>query len=264
MACRRNRPGASRYRLEVHASNDRGRSWALRSILAEGRKGLWEPLLLLMPDGTIQAYYASEEASHPDQTIEMRVSTDRGKTWSASTTVAAKRGSRDGMPGVTRLPSGELLVVFEAQDMPPFRFIVRAVRSNDGGRTWPNHRELVYRPSASTSDRWSAGAPAIVLTRSGGLLAAFQTDERVSYHRNTPENDPRHPDYNYVRHTTLAVIRSDDGGKTWSDPTYLVGGPGDSACWNGLYSLSDGGVLVLTTHRGRVWCKRMGNSLRED
>ena len=87
-------------------------------------KGLWEPFLLLLPDGVVQVYYASEERCKPDQRVEMRTSSDGGKTWGSPVTVAQKRGSRDGMPGVVRLEN-ELLAVFEAQDEPPYRFVIR-------------------------------------------------------------------------------------------------------------------------------------------
>ncbi len=35
-----------------------------------------------------------------------------------------------------------LLAVFEAQDVPPFRFVIRGVRSSDLGQTWAATRQL--------------------------------------------------------------------------------------------------------------------------
>jgi hypothetical protein len=150
---------AGAYRLEIHASADGGNHWVMRGTIATGHEGLWEPFLFLLPDGTIQAYYASEEGCKPDQRIEIRSSSDGGKTWNSPIVVAEKKGSRDGMPGVARLNEKELLTVFEAQDKPPFRFVIRGVRSTDNGRTWSTVRELIYAPENATKNRWGAGAP---------------------------------------------------------------------------------------------------------
>ena len=119
------------FRIEVSSSRD-GNDWVVRSTVATGTQGIWEPFLLPLHDGKVQVYYASEEGCFPDQRIEMRTSTDGGMSWGTPVTVAEKKGSRDGMPGVVRLNGQELLVVFEAQDQPPFRFVIRGV----GSLTW--------------------------------------------------------------------------------------------------------------------------------
>ena len=90
------------FRIEVSSSRD-GNDWVVRSTVATGTQGIWEPFLLPLPDGTVQVYYASEEGCYPDQRIEMRASTDGGMSWGTPVTVAEKKGSRDGMPGVVRL-----------------------------------------------------------------------------------------------------------------------------------------------------------------
>lgn len=255
VACRHHTLAARRYRLEVYASEDQGKHWSLRSTLAEGTEGLWEPFLLQLPNGKLQGYYASEEGCHPEQTIEMRTSIDGGKIWADAVTVARKKGSRDGMPAAALLPTGEILVVFEAQDLPPFRFVLRAVRSMNGGKSWSKERELVYRPTNPARSRWSAGAPSVITTSAGRLLVAFQTDDRVTYEQRSSERDPASPIYNYPRHASFAYLASDDNGKTWNGPSYLLGGPRHSACWNAFCPLHSGRVLALTTHEGRVWCR---------
>ncbi len=255
VALRHHRPEQRRYRLEVYASEDQGYHWALRSVLAEGTTGLWEPFLMLLPDGTLQAYYASEEGCYPDQTIEMRSSPDQGHTWGTPLTVASKARSRDGMPAVVRLAAGELLVVFEAQDLPPYRFVLRAVRSRDGGASWSEERELVYRPANPARRPWSAGAPSAVVTAQSRIMVGFQTDEQVRYQPDDPRQDPAAPAYNYLRHTSFAFVTSDDHAETWNPAVHLVGSPEQPACWNALYLLESGRILALTTYQGRVWCK---------
>ncbi len=225
--------------------------------LADGSlvAGLWEPFLLQMPNGRLQAYYSSEEGLKPDQRVEMKTSQHGGKTWKNPVTVARKKGSRDGMPGVVRLADGTLFAVFEAQDAPPFQFVIRAVRSKDGGRTWSARRELVYRPRHRVSAPWAAGAPYVVQLRDGRLLVSFQTDEDVAYQKGKPDRYPRHPRYDYLRHTSFKYVVSGDGGKTWGVPVRLAGTPNRPACWNALYVRRDGGLLALTNMGGKVWCK---------
>ena len=243
------------YRLEVHASSDGGEHWAMRGTIATGHEGIWEPFLLLLPGGVIQAYYASEEGCKPDQRIEMRSSSDGGKTWTSPVTVAEKKGSRDGMPGVARLNAKELLCVFEAQDVPPFRFVIRGVRSADNGRTWSTARELIYAPQNATKNRWAAGAPSIVRVADKGLLVSFQSDERVTYLAGDRQHDPAMPGYDYVRHSHFAYVASSDDGKTWSRPDHLLGSPEQPACWDALYGLKDATILALSNYRGRIWIR---------
>jgi hypothetical protein len=232
----------------------------LRGTIATGHDGLWEPFLLLLPSGVVQAYYASEEGCKPDQRIEMRSSSDGGKSWGSSeppVTVAQKKGSRDGMPGVVRLDKEELLAGFEAQDEPPFQFVIRGVRSHDNGRTWATTRELIYRPRNPAVNRWAAGAPSIIRLPDKRLLVSFQSDEQVSYLQGDRDRrrDPAVPGYDYVRHSHFAYVASSDNGRTWTRPQHLLGSPEQPACWNALYGLKDGTVLALSNYEGRIWAK---------
>jgi subtilase family serine protease len=69
--------------------------------------GVWEPFLRVAADDSVQVYYASEtDASN--QQIVVQSSTDQGATWGSATVVSSSTGSRDGMPGVTKL-NGKIL-----------------------------------------------------------------------------------------------------------------------------------------------------------
>jgi hypothetical protein len=242
-------------RIGVHASMDGGEHWAFRGTIAEGHAGLWEPFLLLLPKGVVQAYYASEEDCKPDQRIEMRSSSDGGKTWGSPVTVAQKKGSRDGMPGVVQLDGEELLTVFEAQDDPPYRFVIRGVRSGDNGRTWATARELIYRPQNPLPNRWAAGAPSIIRLPDKRLMVSYQSDEQVSFMQGDRASDPTRPDYDYLRHSRFGYVGSSDNGKTWTGPSHLLGSTEQPACWNALYGLKDGTILALSNYNGRLWSK---------
>lgn len=254
-AFRHHTPDKGIYRIEVCSSANKGVRWTYFSTVALGTVGLWEPFLLQMPKGRLQCYYSSEEGLKPDQLVEMKTSEDGGKTWKNPVTVARKKGSRDGMPGVIRLADGTLFAVFEAQDVSPFRFVIRAVRSKDDGRTWSATRELVYKPGHRVDAPWAAGAPSVVQLRDGRILVSFQTDEDVTYEKGEPDRDPRHPRYDYLHHTSFKYVISGDEGKTWSAPTQLAGSPSRPASWNALYVRRDGTLLALANMEGKVWCK---------
>ena len=166
-----------------------------------------------------------------------------------------KKGSRDGMPGVVRLNGQELLVVFEAQDQPPFRFVIRGVRSSDLGRTWSATRQLIYRPNNLVAAPWAAGAPSIIRLPDGRLMVSFQSDENNAFVAGDRRRDPTHSKYDYLWHTHFACVTSVDQGKSWTAPVHLLGGPDDPANWNALQVLNDGTVLALSNHRGRIWVK---------
>ena len=243
------------YRLEVCASHDQGKSWKFRGTIATGSVGLWEPFLLELPDKTLQAYYASEEGIKPDQRLEMRSSADGGKIWGRPITVARKRGSRDGMPGVVRRADGTLFAVFEASDLVPYRFVIRAVRSKDGGKNWSSERQLVYKPANPVRTRWAAGAPTVVQLADGRLLVSFQTDEDVAYSRGNPKRDPSASSYDYLRFATFKCVSSYDGGRTWRERVTLAGTVKEPSLWNALYVPSSGNVLALAGFKGKIWSR---------
>lgn len=256
MAFRNNSPGRKEYRLEVWASGDRGKTWKPHGLIATGSVGLWEPFLMEMPDRSLQTYYASEEGIFPDQRIEMRESRDGGRSWSAARTVTRKSGSRDGMPALAQMGKGRLLMVFEASDLRPYRFVIRAVRSRDNGKHWSDSRELIYQPENAETGRWAAGAPSVALLGDGRLVASFQSDELVMLKEGDWRRDPGHPRYDYLRRSVFRCITSTDQGDNWSKPMTLAGTPEEPALWNALYVTRAGKVLGVASYRGKLWCRR--------
>lgn len=162
------------FRITICFSDDNGATWRYLSQPASDPgpiNGNWEPFLRLSsynPDN-IQLYYSRKNAAN-DQDSLMRTSTDGGQTWSLATTISgAGLIARDGMLGVTTLPSGggNLIAIFESYDTAPGGtglFRVHSITSNDDGQTWGN-RNTVYVPTGSQNN---AGAPQI--TNVGGTL----------------------------------------------------------------------------------------------
>jgi hypothetical protein len=147
--------GGMRFAIEVSASDNGGRSWSALSTMVSGSVGMWEPFLW-PPMATEQravtggrdvvwAAYSQELTNGGLQSIVWQRSTDRGASWEAPITISDGREhrSRDGMPGITRLRDGSLLMVFEGfwdyfahNQTERHHFSVQARRSFDEGSTW--------------------------------------------------------------------------------------------------------------------------------
>lgn len=118
--------GAS-YRLHLYSSDNGARSWRFLSVIDRneapgGRddRGVWEPVLGLLDDGTLSVLYADEtlaDGQPPyNQVVSQRLSRDGGRSWEAKTTIVAQPGGgalRPGMPVMARRPQGGYVLVFE-------------------------------------------------------------------------------------------------------------------------------------------------------
>lgn len=137
------------YRLDVYRSDDDGSHWDFLSTIDRneallGRKdrGLWEPMLSLLPDGSLSVLYADETLADAQpaysQVVSQRISTDGGATWSAKTSIVAQPGggsARPGMPVMTRLQDGRYLLVFEICGDDPHCPV--SYKLSADGRRWP-------------------------------------------------------------------------------------------------------------------------------
>lgn len=129
MACRSVRWQES-YVLPVYKSTDQGRTWQRMSIIDETHgkpgelgnpdKGIYEPHLYFLNDGSLAVMYANEkhvtESPSYSQIISEKISKDYGRTWGREIWVAHTPGhskSRPGMPVWTKMNNGKYIVVYE-------------------------------------------------------------------------------------------------------------------------------------------------------
>ncbi|OAA71876.1 glycoside hydrolase family 93 protein [Akanthomyces lecanii RCEF 1005] len=221
------------FRLTVCYSDDGGVSWKYLSQIDEraknGVNGLWEPFLRNARDGSLQAYYSSEN-SGGDQDNLMRISRDGGKTWSGPRPVSGvdRDGTRDGMTGVAEVnDNGRLICVFENTEAG--YFTVDAVYSDDDGLTWQQgNRQRIY----TAANRREAGAPSVINV-GDTLVVDFMTNENT----NTPQLDGGQ----------MKVVTSTDGGKSWGGAT-VTGEAGSH--WPGMVALNNNGFLALYSQNG--------------
>jgi len=177
--------------------------------------------------------------------------------------------SRHGFfPGLTRLPSGDLLALFvraEAFESPNGTTYIS--RSTDSGKTWTLEGPLYDNSLVgfATSDSFKA-----TLLRDGSLIAMG-----YRFHRFDPESGIGLEQTNGILPGDDLVSFSDDEGRSWSFPKVIprtrpelleISGPcielttGDLIAVAGLFSLPDGtnpsgqgGVVLRSSDKGRTW-----------
>jgi hypothetical protein len=99
---------------QVSHSSDSGRTWAYLSTPVRSKVGMWEPFFFAVGRG-VQIAYSQELTNGGLQSIVWQLSRDRGASWEAPVTISDGRehASRDGMPGLARLPNNTIVLVFE-------------------------------------------------------------------------------------------------------------------------------------------------------
>ena len=150
-------------------------------------------------------------------------------------------------PSVAALPDGRLLAVFalaeafEATNMHTF-----CARSEDAGETWAVLGPLdTAQPGRLTSD-----AGRITLLPSGEVAALLQRADRSEH----PEEGLANPETMGFVPTEFLVLRSSDGGSTWSRPAPIeppLVGPSFELC-SPITVLEDG-RWVLPTSTWPAW-----------
>jgi hypothetical protein len=225
-----------------------------QGILSAGEPGTRRavstfPAFAALADGSLIASYSIGSGKDTDDlTIELRRSTDSGRTWSDpvtpfETSLNGRRGSLKAAP-ITRLDGDHLIVAAlwidreafpgkplfnqETEGCLPMEIIL--ADSRDGGRTWSPWR-TVPMPA-------DVGPPS--LTNAIHHLA----DGRLvlSVESNKPYLDPA-PWFQRVVH-----LWSSDEGQTWSAPVTVVADPtGRIANWDQRGAVAPDGRLVAFT-----------------
>lgn len=210
------------YRLPVYASDDGGRTWRYRSTIdaSEGEpardgRGLWEPDFWVLDDGRLVVTYSNETHPGYSQLISLRVSTDSGRSWGPeSRAVTPPQGSplRPGMSQMTRLASGEYLLVYEVVNLG--RADVYRKFSPDGV-TWPE--------GLGTRVPCQHCGP-FVATLANGLVLVSSCENQVSF--------------------------SEDHGRTWQKIDPPAWNLGHTFSWPAIYQTGPDEVAVLAVNPG--------------
>ena len=213
------------YILPVYRSADNGMTWERISIIDEnvGEKagslgnpdrGVYEPHMLLLDDGSVAVMYASEKyaCSIPEysQVISEKVSLDGGYTWGEELIAVRdleKPRARPGMPVWDRCSDGSYVLCFE-------------IIATEGGD--------VFLKRSADGVVWDNGLGQRVPMQKGGAFV-LPLDENILL----------------VTSNTHHVTFSSDGGRTWK--------VNPDSPWDTLWTEAIDNGAVCTVENGNVW-----------
>jgi hypothetical protein len=246
-------------RLDWLESGDGGKTWSAPRVIVDSEWDDRNPSFGQMADGTIVLGYTECQAYNAEKKWDMQAggfvfyymtSKDGGKTWSE------KRPLARGPIGNDASPYGRIIVLqdglaimsiygdvnraYTGPDKLPAeagRWICGLLRSRDNGETWGDFSLISSKGHNETS---------LLELADGTLLAALRTSGGM---------------------VDQAV--STDGGRTWSEPLPVTGGPGRKSLQHpaDLVRLQSGNLLlvygnrlepfgmeaILSADRGKTW-----------
>ncbi len=166
-------PGADNYEIMLIESKDMGKTWNKLSCIEKPKDMefngvgsdkilLCEPDILEMNDGTLLGSIRVQgtETSDNHFTMYNTFSYDGGKTW----TKLEKTNICGSPPHLLQLADGRIVCVYGRREAP---FGIRAVISEDGGKTWGKEMVLSEAPNKDL------GYPSTVQLVDGTLLTVY-------------------------------------------------------------------------------------------
>jgi hypothetical protein len=203
LACRSVRWQES-YRLPVYESTDGGSSFHVISMLDRNEgvpgelgspdRGIYEPHLLILSDGSIAAQYANERyalAPHAySQIISEKISTDNGHTWQNEIVVCADDehpDARPGMPVFVRMKDGRYITVYEICGSMDALIYYKV---SEDGKTWPSGigKHIPLQRSGPFIECLEDGT-LVVTSNSQQLSVSMDNGESFYAHRPAPWGD---------------------------------------------------------------------------
>lgn len=242
LACnlRPRKEGIYPFSIALKRSKDEGKTWSEAQVLYQAapyfKDGCWEPSFLILPNGTIQIYFANENPyrNSDEQEISMLFSIDNGITWTTEpTTVSFRQGFRDGMP-VAVHDGKQIFVTIEDNVSGQFKPYILSTSIENAWQNpvlshSPHRKNALKNP---LKDLVYAGAPYLVRTNQGIYLLSYQTNE------NRGSN---------WEHSTMEVAISETP-YNFTNPTQPFDVPlSKEAKWNSLAILGDDEIAALAS-----------------
>jgi hypothetical protein len=205
--------------LLASRSSDRGRSWSPAVPFAGPSVRLEREVITADPARPGHAYVVWWERDplmpFVGSTHQFARTTDGGATWSTPTTLdAAPEGALDQSAEIHVLPNGALLATFARFQIEGTGAVQKlfASRSTDQGGTWSEPLEVASQPIQPYLDPETRDQlPNQDLTFHGAAIAPDGTVYVAWDHASSPTTGE------------IDIVKSSDGGVTWSGPTPLPG-----------------------------------------
>ena len=208
-------PSPSEWWGMVMTSGDGGHTWSKAERLPDGILGPVKNKPIQLADDTIISPSSTE---HEGWRVHFEISTDGGKTWTASPPVNDGQKIRAIQPSILQYDNNRLQAIGRTRSDGVFQ-----IWSEDGGRTWGEM-------SLTTLPNPSSGTDAVTLADGRQLLV---------YNHN--------PHYKVGR-SPLNVALSDDG-KEWQAALVLEDEPKNQYSYPAVIQTADGKVHVAYTWR---------------
>ncbi|MBT5581578.1 MAG: hypothetical protein HOJ56_14845 [Acidimicrobiaceae bacterium] len=212
--------------IYVAARNAEGWSDPIRAGSNADGSDSDDPRLAMSEDGQrVAIAYEYEPPDGEGERAEVAISEDGGLTWSSPVSVEGSEAFDDDDPAIAMSDDGMTIVAtFERDhDSNDLTYLIGAVASHDGGETW-------------TSPRWvSAGNlegrdPTIAISNDGHrVMIAWES-------------------FDHAGAWSAQVVRSDDGGKSWSDPVSVSKQHADKVDGTKVVLSGDGRTSAVAWH----------------
>lgn len=240
--------------IRMYRSYDIGKSWEQFGTVSVGgglETGVWEPFLMVLPDGRLACYYsdATDEPNH-SQKLVMKISED-GVNWGDVIDIVAlsDQRKRPGMATIVQLNDGRFMMTYEMCDAEdPGCGNPITYRFSDDGISWGDPKDPGIKVVTDTGAVPGSAPYLAYLPNVGdnGLLlmtAVFQTPSQkkgniVYYNDNMGAEDSwktwylpqnyRNPDGDYSR----AIFTAMDG-----QTAYFVNNIPDANSEEGYYKM---------------------------
>jgi len=157
--------------------------------------------MIQLHDGSLICVYEGD-----GNTVAVK-SNDEGKTWGEQIMIAPKEnGVNMAVPDILQLADHSLLAMYNPRPRgndSTKRFAIRTKRSTDGGKIWGDERVLYQAGSKFQDGCWEPSA----IQLPSGEIQLFFANER---------------DYTKSNEQNISMVRSKDGGLTWTANREIV------------------------------------------
>ncbi|NQX61586.1 family 16 glycoside hydrolase [Paenibacillus qinlingensis] len=209
------------YQLKVYKSTNGGTNWSYLSTIDEKTgapgtlgnpdKGVYEPHMQILSDGTLAVMYANEkhvtESPSYSQIISEKLSTNGGASWGSEIYVAwdpSNAAARPGMPVWQKMNNGQYMVTFEVCGTQSCNVFIK--KSSDG-------------------KTWASGIGTQVPSQQGGPYLLSLTDGRILLTSNA----------------NVLSISNDYGNSWYTNDTTAFG----NSFWSAMYQTTSNEIAFI-------------------
>lgn len=210
------------------SADDTGLSVVAKGVVAQdATEGAWEPAITQAPNGDILVAYPTRSDGEGGSELRLTRSTDGGTTWTVPETLTTPTpyGDKSAVAvtvGMTTLRNGTILLPFNVMvNNTPYlnrEGVLHVARSTDNGNTWSGLDQPATLPEP-IREPWAYGK--ILELADGTILLPMWGTRKLA---DGWEKNPDRP--------SAGVLRSNDGGLTWSEYSVIGQDPNVPVEWS--------------------------------